>query len=302
MQTPVLLIIFNRSDTALQVLSRIKQAGVQKLYIYSDGPRANVQHEKEKLEEVQQTIQNAIDWPCEVQCFFEKENLGPRKALGNGINWLFSNEETGIIFEHDCLPDLSFFNFCEELLNRYAKDERVMHISGNNFQFGKTWGDGDYYFSHLNHIWGFATWKRAWKLYDVDMKNYPQFLKENKLAKIYQNKRMQNIWQAIFDKCYNNELETWDYQWTFTCWFYNGLSILPNKNLVSNIGFDSQALNTKNPNHQVAAMPTERIANIKHPSNIEVQTAADEFTILKVFNPTIAYFAWQKFKKLIFKS
>lgn len=302
MQTPVLLIIFNRSDTALQVLSRIKQVGVQKLYIYSDGPRLNHSHEAAELLSVQQTIQKHIDWPCQVHFLFETENFGPRIAIGRGIHWLFEHEEQGIIFEHDCLPDLSFFGFCEQLLNKYATDEKIMHISGNNFQFGKTWGDGDYYFSHLNHIWGFATWKRAWKHYDVNMKAYPTFIKENRLKQIYSNKRMQKIWKQIFNKTYNKQLATWDYQWTFACWNNNGLSILPNQNLVSNIGFDALALNTKNPNHAVAALQTHSLNAIKHPSNKHAVVAADEFTILKVFNPTIAYFAWQKFKKLIFKA
>jgi hypothetical protein len=302
MQTPVLLIIFNRSDTALQVLSRIKQAGVQKLYIYSDGPRQNNLNEATLLSTVQNEIQQHIDWPCELHYLFEKENFGPRIAIGRGIHWLFEHEEQGIIFEHDCLPDLSFFNFCETLLNKYASDEKIMHISGNNFQFGKTWGDGDYYFSHLNHIWGFATWKRAWKHYDVDMKAYPEFLKTNKLAQIFTNSRMQKIWKEIFDNTYHKQLATWDYQWTFACWYNNGLSILPNKNLVSNIGFDALALNTKNPNHAVAALQTHSLTTIQHPTNKQAITAADEYTILKVFNPTIAYFAWQKFKKLIFKA
>ena len=299
MQTPVLLIIFNRSDTALQVLSRIKEAGVQKLYIYSDGPRQSHPNEAAELLSVQQSIQKHIDWPCQVHFLFETANFGPRIAIGRGIHWLFENEEQGIIFEHDCLPNLSFFSFCEELLAQYADDERIMHISGNNFQFGRKFGTGDYYFSKFNHIWGFATWRRAWKHYDLDMKSYPEFKLRNELVNIFPDDRVYKFWENVFDKTYNKEIETWDYQWTFSMWCQNGLAILPQRNLVSNIGFDSEALNTKNPNHIVAFMETFELPEIKHPKWIIHQMDADIFSIHNIFYPSILKFGIQKIKKLL---
>lgn len=301
MNTPVLLILFNRADTALQVLERIKLVGVKKLYLFSDGPRSSKIGESETLKKIQSEILNAIDWDCEVKTKFEEENKGPRYAIGNGINWFFENEEHGIIFEHDCLPNLSFFSFCEELLAKYADDERIMHISGNNFQFGHKRGDGDYYFSRLNHIWGFATWRRAWNHYDVEMKDYPYFKKVNGLQSLFNKKRMQKIWESILDKTFQKQLETWDYQWTFTLWKNNALAILPNENLVSNIGFDSSALNTTNPNHRLAAMQTSEIKQIKHPSLVIPDTKADDFSMLEVFNPTIGKFAWQELKRKLNK-
>ncbi|MFY8021488.1 MAG: hypothetical protein ACOVP1_09830 [Bacteroidia bacterium] len=301
MNTAVLLILFNRSDTALQVLDRIKHAGVKRLYLFSDGPRNNKEGEAETLLKVQKDIMDAIDWPCEVRTRFESKNQGPRYAIGNGINWFFEHEEQGIIFEHDCLPHSSFFSFCEELLAYYADDKRVMHISGNNFQFGIKRGEADYYFSKLNHIWGFATWKRAWNLYDVNMTNYPEFKKQFGLKSIFHHPRMQKIWEGILDKTYYKKLETWDYQWTFSLWKNNGLAILPNVNLVSNIGFDASALNTTNPNHRLASMPTYELTKINHPPFIIPHVEADEFSMLEVFNPTIGKFAWQQLKRKLNK-
>lgn len=297
MNTAVLLILFNRSDTALQVLERIKHAGVKRLYLFSDGPRSSKPGEAETLIQVQNEILEAINWDCKVFTRFEKENKGPRYAIGNGINWFFEQEERGIIFEHDCLPNPSFFQFCEELLEYYAEDERIMHISGNNFQFGQKRGDGDYYFSRLNHIWGFATWKRAWKHYDVEMKDYPLFKEQGAFQSLFANKRMQKIWEGILDKTHQKQLETWDYQWTFSLWKNNGLAILPNINLVSNIGFDASALNTTNPNHRLAAMETAEMNKIAHPRLIIPDTKADDFSMLEVFNPTISKFAWQQIKR-----
>ena len=299
MNTPVLLILFNRADTALQVLERIKLVGVKKLYLFSDGPRSSKIEESETLKKVQSEILNAINWDCEIKTKFEEENKGPRYAIGNGINWFFENEEHGIIFEHDCLPNLSFFSFCEELLAKYADDERIMHISGNNFQFGRKFGTGDYYFSKFNHIWGFATWRRAWKHYDLDMKSYPEFKLKNELVNIFPDNRVYKFWETVFDKTYNKEIETWDYQWTFSMWCQNGLAILPQKNLVSNIGFDSEALNTKNPNHKVAFMETFELLEIKHPKWIIHQMDADIFSIHNIFYPSILKFGIQKIKKLL---
>ena len=294
-QTPVLLIIFNRWDTALQVVSVLKKAEMKNLYIYCDGPRKEILEESNTLITAQNKILEAIDWPCEIKTNFRQENEGPRLAIGKAINWLFENEEFGIILEHDCVPAISFFSFCSRLLNYYKEDERIWHISGDNFQFGKIRGEGTYYFSKLNHIWGFATWKRAWKYYDVDMKNYESFKKQKIIRNILNDERSIKIWEDIFEKAYHQQIVTWDYQWTFAMWSNNGLAILPNVNLVSNVGFGSLALNTTNPNHLLAYMQTSEIKDIIHPTFVLADKEADKFAINAVFNPTILKFALRKF-------
>ncbi len=294
METPVLLIIFNRFDTTKQVLDALRNAQVPRLYVYCDGPRSNKAGEAEQLALVQQQVLSAIDWPCQVQHHFKKENEGPRLAIGHAISWFFTHEEQGIILEHDCVPAPSFFSFCETLLDYYKDNERVMHISGDNFQFGAWRGDGSYYFSKLNHIWGFATWRRAWKHYDVQMKDYPSFRETGKIATQIPFKRGVKIWEDILDRTYSGALQTWDYQWTFAIWQRDALAILPNVNLVSNVGFDSSALNTTNPNHRLASMQTFDLKSIKHPSTISCDYEADKKSINDVFNPTILKFAFQK--------
>ncbi|MDP1728351.1 MAG: hypothetical protein Q8M15_16325 [Bacteroidota bacterium] len=297
MQSPVLLIIFNRSDTALMVIEQLRAAAINKLYIYCDGPRLSTTGEAELLLSVQKSIIKSINWPCEIKTNFNTNNEGPRLAIGHAINWFFEHEEEGIILEHDCVPSVSFFGFCKDLLNHYRNDERIMHISGDNFQFGKTRGNGSYYFSKLNHIWGFATWKRAWQHYDVDMKNFELFKKEQKIKSVLNDKRSQKIWMEIFEKTYRKEIRTWDYQWTFAMWCNNGLAILPNVNLVSNIGFDSQALNTTDPNHILANLQRAEIETINHPTFILADSEADKFATNDVFNPTLLKFALRKFRK-----
>lgn len=296
MNTPVLFIIFNRTDTALQVFETIRRAQPKRLYFFADAPRANVPGESEKCDQAKEIV-SMVDWPCEVQTFFLTQNIGPRLAIGKAISWFFENEEEGIILEHDCLPSQSFYTFCETLLAHYRNDERVMHISGDNFQYGIQRGDASYYFSLYNHIWGFATWRRAWKYYDVEMKRYPAFKKEGKLRKLFNNRRAYSYWAKILQLTYEQKLQTWDYQWTFAMWERNALAILPQLNMVSNIGFGTEALNTKSADSKYAAIPRHEILNIRHPSHILADVEADNYAINRIFNPSIITLAKNKLQK-----
>ena len=287
MQTPVLLIIFNRFDTTVQVIEKLREVQVQKLYIYCDGGRENKVGEMEELQKVQTNVLGEIDWPCKVSTNFREQNEGPRLAIGHAVSWFFESEEEGIILEHDCVPNLSFFNFCEQMLEHYRPNERVMHISGDNFQFGRTYGDGSYYFSRITHIWGWATWKRAWKNYDVELRSFPEFLSKDKISFTVPYKFGKKYWINILQACYEGKVESWDYQWNYVLLNLDGLSILPNVNLVGNVGFDSLALNTTNPNHKTARMKTVVLDNVIHPTEIIIQHEADKRTLRSVVNPSV---------------
>lgn len=274
--TPILFLIFNRLDTTAKVFAEIKKIKPKYLFIAADGPRENKKGEKEKCEEVRKIVLDNIDWDCEVKTLFREKNLGCKYAVSSAIDWFFKNEEQGIILEDDCLPDLSFFGFCEELLKKYKNNKKIMMISGNNFQFGIKRGDSDYYFSKYNHIWGWATWKRAWLKYDLKMLGYPNFKKDEKIKSIWNNKKIQNYWLYIFDEVYNNKINTWDYQWTYAIWNNNGLCILPNINLVSNIGFGKGASHTKIYD-KFSNIKTGKIKNISHPKFLNQDVKADEY-------------------------
>lgn len=295
MDTPVLLIIFNRFDTTQQVLDVLRKVGVSNLFVYSDGPRISWENESKQLKEVQTKIINAIDWPCKVRTLFESENKGPRLAIGKAINWFFEQVEEGVILEHDCVPAPSFFTYCENLLNLYRNEPKVMHISGDNFQFGKVRGNGSYYFSNMNHIWGFATWKRAWKHYDVHMQKWPEYLASGRLRKQVGSNRSAKIWTDIFQRVYEGKLDTWDYQWTFAIWYHEGLAALPNMNLVSNVGFDASALNTTNPNHKLANLPRGEWQGLVQPEKLQADLEADEYAMRHTFHPTLLYYLWSTY-------
>ena len=279
LKSPVLFLVFNRPDTTRRVFEAIRQAQPSQLFIAADGPREGKSGEAEKCADVRRIVHEGIDWDCEVKTLFRDENLGCKAAVSRAIDWFFEHVEEGIILEDDCLPHPTFFRFCEELLNKYRDDERIGQISGDNFQFGKKRTEYSYYFSRYTHIWGWATWRRAWKNYDVDMKSWPEIRDNGWLQDWLGNKKLVHYWMRIFEMTYQGEINTWDYQWTFTCWIRNCLTILPNVNLVSNIGFSAGATHTSHKNDKSANIPVEAMEfPLRHPPFMSRDSSGDKRT------------------------
>lgn len=277
LKIPVAFIIFNRPDTTEKVFEEIRRARPPKLLVVADGPRADNSGDAEKCRAARAIIER-VDWPCDVLTNYSDSNLGCKRRVSSGLNWVFDNVEEAIILEDDCLPHHTFFRFCEELLYKYRNDERVMMISGDNFQLGRKRTDYSYYFSRYNHIWGWASWRRAWKHYDVNMKLWPEIRDSNWLDDIFHNKNTVRYWRKIFDNVYQGKVGTWDYQWTFACWVQSGLSILPNTNLISNIGFGPNSTHTTGES-EFSNMQIEPVNfPLAHPSFILRDALADIFT------------------------
>ena len=275
--TPVLFLIFNRPDTTQKVFDAIKKAKTKQLFVAADGPRENKEGEKEKCEQARKIIEQ-VDWDCKVKTLFRDKNLGCKVAVSSAIDWFFKNVKEGIILEDDCLPSQSFFWFCRELLEHYRDDTRIMIISGDNFQFDRKRGDGSYYFSKYPHRWGWATWRRVWKHYDVNMKNFEEFKKEAQINNVFNIKQQQKYWTKIFQIVYEGKIDTWDYQWAYSCFINNGLCIMPNVNLVSNIGFGLDSTHTKDKSSTFSEMEAREITDIIHPNFVLADQEADLLT------------------------
>jgi len=289
--TPILFIIFNRPDTAEKVFNEIKKIKPKKLFVSADGPRENKPGEKEKCLATRKII-DQVDWECEVYKKYSDVNLGCKLGVSSGIDWFFKNVEQGIILEDDCLPAQSFFKFCEELLEKYKNNEKIMMISGDNFQNSRQRGDGSYYFSKFSHIWGWATWRRAWEHYSVNMEGYPKFKQDKKINAIWSKEYIRKYWLDTFDQAYENKIDTWDYQWAFSIWKMDGLCVIPNYNLISNIGFRDDATHTKSAN-KLANQKIQSMDIIKHPFKIEQNKKADNY-YSKIFKKSL-------FKKILNK-
>jgi hypothetical protein len=279
LSTPVAFFVFNRPDTTKLVFEQIRKARPRKLFLIADGPRVDKIEENKNCEAVRKIINN-VDWPCEVFKNFSDFNLGCKIRVSSGIDWVFEQVDEAIILEDDCLPDQSFFPYCETLLEKYKDDERIMQIGGCNFQNGIQRGNGSYYFSRYSHIWGWATWKRAWIKYDVEMKTYPEFVKLNQI-KNYYDKRIQEFWSNIFKACFDNLIDTWDQQWAYCISCQNGLTILPNVNLISNIGYGINATHTTKISIE-ANLNTYNIGILTHPTFICPDIEADLYTYQKL--------------------
>ncbi len=274
-KTAVLFLIFNRPDTTIKVFEKIRKVKPERLYIACDGPRKNSFNELEKVIKVRKIATN-VDWPCNVKTLFRDKNFGCKKAVSTAITWFFKHEKEGIILEDDCVPHIDFFYFCENLLNRYSKDHRIFAITGNNFQNNKWRGEASYYFSRYFHCWGWATWKRSWKNYDGDIKFWPKWSNSDTWFNNIPDKVERRYWQKIFDYSHSGLIDSWAYPWLASTWYKHGLTVTPNVNLVSNIGYGADATHTKSKIIEVINIPTKSLGNIVHPKIIEINYDADK--------------------------
>jgi len=299
LSTPVALFIFNRPDTTAQVFATIAKIKVPKLFIVADGPRHNQSGEAEKCAAARAVI-DQIDWPCDVLTNFSDVNLGCKTRVSSGLDWVFEQTEQAIILEDDCVPDFTFFRFCEELLHKYRDDERVMVISGGNFGYSNTRSLYSYFCSRYPNIgWGWASWRRAWQYYDVEMKLWPEIKQPNYLQGILNNAQTRKSFAASFEKMYQGKVDTWDAQWTFACLINSGLTIMPAVNLVSNIGFGIEATHTKDATHRLANVSKQAIKfPLKHPPFIIRDAAAEKFIEENVYYLPIRKIIPRLFQKM----
>lgn len=283
--TPVLFLIYNRPELTKKTFAKIKEIRPRHLFISAEGPNKEKKGDLEKCKKVREIVEN-IDWPCKIERRFLDDNLGCASGVSSAITWFFSKVDKGIILEDDCLPNLSFFYFCQELLERYKKNKDIMMISGTNL-LGEWKSDKqDYLFSRQIAIWGWATWKRAWKRYSH---NLPELKDKNKIEvikKIIDNEQYYRYILRKTQDTLNGKIDSWGYRWIMSCYLNQGKTITPSKNLVSNIGFSSNAIHTKNPFSWMANIKSHTMKfPLREPLNLEVNREFQRKVINKARNP-----------------
>jgi len=282
---PILFLVFNRPEVTARVFAEIRAAKPSKLYVAGDGSRQDIgQDEIEKVRMTRAVITNNIDWKCEIKTLFRSENLGCCHSVSKAIDWFFDNEEEGIILEDDCFPDQSFFGFSRELLELYRDDDRIMCITGGNFQNGLKRGEYSYYFSRIPHCWGWASWKQAWQKMRPALNNFADIMKENSLKKFTCNPNANHMWTRKFSKAHGREIDSWAYLWTFANFVNHGLTVSPNVNLIENIGFDSDSTHTKTPSEYVCVKRGRMEFPLSHPPYVCPDKDADNFDYRHHFN------------------
>ena len=267
---PVLFLIFNRPEVTARVFARIREARPKQLFVAADGPRSDCRGDAAQCDHARECVDQVIDWPCETRRLYRERNYGCRKAVSSAIDWFFEHVEKGVILEDDCHPEPSFFPFCAELLDRYRNDTRIMQIAGTNLGLiGEDDIPGSYCFSRFGPIWGWATWRRAWTNYDVNMASWPKQKEMNFLSCVCTSPEEIEWRTEQFNYVYEARIDTWDYQWQYSKMIERGLTVIPRANLISNVGFSVSATHTKLPNRSKADLPTRPIdLPLIHPETV----------------------------------
>lgn len=295
---PVLMLVFNRPELTQQIFEQVRKAAPKFLYVAADGPRGI--SDEENCNKVKE-IFNKIDWDCRIKTLYRNENMGCGMAVSTGIQWFFNEVELGIVLEDDCLPNQSFFAFCSNMLDYYKDDNRIGHISGSNFQDGTTHGDGSYYFSSLTHVWGWASWKRVWKDYDYKISTLNKF--DTTFATLPSHAPFAEYWKKIFNSVANGEIDTWDFQYAYLILIKGYKSIMPNVNLIKNIGLGVNGTHTS-ADHPLTVTSTQELNLIQHPTIFKQNIDADIYTQSKEFTvrerkKNLFSVTWRKIKNYL---
>lgn len=285
---PVAVLLFNRPRLTARVVEAIRAVRPRQLFLIADGPRPEVPGDVEACAAARAEAER-VDWECAVSRNYAEVNLGLKRRVESGLDWLFEQVEEAIILEDDCLPDASFFRFCDELLRRYRDEPRVMAISGSDFTFGlnQDGGDASYFFSRYPLIWGWATWRRAWRLHDPTMEGVVEAIRAGWLESLLDDPRAAAYWAFTLGENAAAPY-TWDYGWLLSCWRHGGLSVHPKTNLVSNIGFGGGASHTHDQRDAMSELPVEPMPfPLRHPSAVERDAACDRVIEQNVFSGSL---------------
>jgi|694.fasta_scaffold32205_3 hypothetical protein len=270
--TPVCLIVFRRPDHTRKLLDALSIVRPRRLFVVADGPRPHHDGDLLACLETRRLIDD-IDWPCDVRKNYSDSNLGCGIRPSSGISWLFEHVNEAVILEDDCIPDPSFFTFCEELLSRYRDDPRVMQICGSTYQRNELPTPCSYFFSESPGCWGWATWKRAWLHYDATVRSWPSAKAGGLLEKAMGRSRLVGEYAKALDHAHavGGKCSYWDYQWGLACILSSGLSIYPKYNLISNVGFGEDATHTRDIHSRTACIPQQPMPfPLIHPQEVAV--------------------------------
>ncbi|MDO8366274.1 MAG: hypothetical protein Q7T20_05710 [Saprospiraceae bacterium] len=275
--TPILLLLFNRPKHTRAVLDRLREIRPTQIFVHCDGPRESVEGESEKVTAVRTEL-DKIDWPCEIKTLFRAQNVGLREGVSGALDWFFEAVEQGIVLEDDCLPDRSFFPFCETLLERYADHEQVMHIGGSNVaeQLTRTLSSS-YFFSQFSFVWGWASWRSAWAKMSLNLEGFEDFVRENRISSLTPEPIAQAYMLDKFRATKARENNSWAYAWAYSVLNNNGLSIVPSLNLVQNTGIgEAAATHTKQLDRKANIRASSLALPLTHPTRVERPNGLDQ--------------------------
>ncbi|MCW5983232.1 MAG: glycosyltransferase family 2 protein [Bryobacteraceae bacterium] len=268
-ETPVALTIFNRPKQTARILEAIQSACPSRLFVIADGPRPDHPRDAELCAAARSLVDKA-DLQSDVVHHYSDSNLGAGRRAITGLEWLFAQIDEAIILEDDCLPDPTFFSFCDELLTRYRDDPRVVMIAGANPLGRWRAGEQSYHFSCYGCHWGWATWKRAWKIFDAGPARWDHPSTRDRLQSVIGDPDEFGLYWRRVQQTHRSG--SWDCQWSLTHRLGGGLAAAPAVNLISNTGFGGQSTHTGFP----LALGANAVRySMRFPLNPPATTAAD---------------------------
>jgi len=279
---PVLLLIFRRADLVRRQIEALRILRPSRLYVAADGPRSHVSTDIAACFEARAALE-LVDWPCTVSRLFRETNLGLERAIPEAIDWFFLHEEEGAILEEDCIPGPDFLAFCAPMLERFRQATQVYQISGTNFQPVTRSNDASYFFSRYMHVWGWATWRRAWNQFRPDWSSLDEFFENADRVGFWENPRERLYWKKIYGRTARGETVSWANRWQFSAWADGGVCIYPEVNLVSNLGFRNDGTNTQARDALKAEKTTSSMGNLRHPTMLVRQRVADRWTFERMY-------------------
>lgn len=293
-KSPVLFMVFNRPEKTKEVWNKIKIAKPNILYISSDAPRDNHPEDHNKVTEVREIIKD-VDWDCNVHHLFHETNQGCSLAGKKAFDWVLESEDRFIELEDDTVPSLSYFTFMDHMLEKYENNNNIAYITGQNFM-GITSGNASYFFSHYGGSSGWATWKRTYSQWNYKLTNLYDFLNDKNLKKNFDTTFEYHYWKNLFKNYYLNGGNTYDLQSVFLIFQNDFLNIVPNTNLITNIGFDIQGTNyNKKEEWKFANKARYEMTEIIHPDQIKRSSEIDKQIFKYHFvdkSPYLFYLKW----------
>lgn len=283
LRTPVALIVFNRPETTTRVFEAVRSQKPETLLVVADGPRPNRPQDQARCAATR-AILDRIDWDCTLLTNFADRNMGLKQRVESGLTWVFHHVEEAIILEDDTVPHATFFPYCASLLDRYRNDERIMAVNGGSFISDRRRTPYSYHFSRYSLIWGWATWRRAWRRHDPAMRQWPALRERGWLGNFLETPAAVRFWSYSLQKNFES-MAAWGFAWTLSCWIHRGLCASPAVNLVTNIGFRPDATHTVDGQDEFANLPVAAMPfPLCHPPRVKRDAQADALTEQAVFS------------------
>lgn len=300
-KTPIVICVFNRPVLTEILVKRIRDVSPEKVYVVADGPRSDREGEEILCRQTREIVEEYLGNQCQLIKNYSDENLGCKQRVASGLDWVFEKEEMAIVLEDDCLPDESFFRFCDELLIRYQNDSGVHMIGGSRYLPEDASEECSYYFSNMYHIWGWATWRRAWETFDVTMCAWEKLRQTDWIETKLQHKHMTTMARFFLDETFEGRINTWDYQWVLSGWLNNALAIVPKVNMVTNTGFGADATHMTNSNDRLSGMVASVMDfPLMHPGRIEAVSKKDLLEFEMIYGKTLLETSFpKKIRKLM---